>query len=225
MYYLQLKNSSQLFMQGKKKLVCGCVVLTNTYNSGAPFLKQAQILIANKYGNSFIFQRGLDRKERYHLEGRLVSDCIYDMLLFRDIRQRMFGGNIRLMFIDDHENKTDFCSFYRAILGAQVIKTFSRPETSSGITATSVYDYTADKRMIGPPLPAMEIKLLDYKEFTAEDLPNPRGEIQVRGNNVFVGYWNDMDTLLDVIHPDGWFTTNMIGELSPNGSFIMLGYK
>lgn len=184
-----------------------------------------QLLIANKYGNSFIFQRGLVRKERYLGEGRLVSDCIYDMLLFRDIRQRMFGGNIRLLLIDDQENKSDYCSFYRAVLGAQVIKTLSRAETSSGITAISVYDYTADKQLIGPPLPVMEIKLSDYENYTAEDLPNPRGEIQVRGNNVFVGYWNNIEALLDVVHPDGWFTTNMLGELLPNGSFILLGSK
>ncbi|KAG2198959.1 hypothetical protein INT47_013143 [Mucor saturninus] len=196
------------------------------YASGAPFLKQVRILIANKYGNSFIYQRGLKRKDRYHREGRLVSDCIYDMLVFRDIRQRMFGGNIRLLLIDDDQNMSDDASFYRAILGAQVLKTFSRAETTSGMTATSVYDYTSDKRLIGPPLPVMEIKLSDHEEYTAEDLPNPRGEIQVRGHNVFAGYWNDdKDTLLDVVHPDGWFITDMIGELLPNGSFRLLKSK
>ncbi|KAI7894121.1 uncharacterized protein EV154DRAFT_600251 [Mucor mucedo] len=196
------------------------------YASGAPFLKQVRILIANKYGNSFIYQRGLKRKDRYHREGRLVSDCIYDMLVFRDIRQRMFGGNIRLLLIDDDQNMSDDASFYRAILGAQVLKTFSRAETTSGMTATSVYDYTSDKRLIGPPLPVMEIKLSDHEEYTAEDLPNPRGEIQVRGHNVFAGYWNDdKDTLLDVVHPDGWFITDMIGELLPNGSFLLLKSK
>lgn len=199
------------------------------YNSGAPFLKQAQKLIANKYGNSFIFQRGLDRKDRYHREGRLVSDCVYDMLIFRDIRMKMFGGQIRMLFMDDDNsdnNKVDLASFYRAVLGAQVPKTFSRPETSSGMTATLVFDYTADKRLIGPPLAAMTIKLSDYKEYTAEDKPNPRGELKVRGNNVFVGYWNDSTNMfLDIVDPDGWFSTGIIGELLPNGSFMLLGSK
>lgn len=148
------------------------------------------------------------------------------MLVFRDIRQRMFGGNIRLLLIDKDQDNSDDASFYRAILGSQVLKIFSRTETSSGITATSLYDYTLDHRLIGPPLPVMEIKLTDHEEYTADDLPNPRGEIQVRGHNVFAGYWNDdKNTLLDVLHPDGWFITNMIGELLPNGSFILLKSK
>jgi long-subunit acyl-CoA synthetase (AMP-forming) len=194
--------------------------------SGGPFLKQAQKLIANTYGNSFLFQRGLNRKDSYHKEGRLVTDCIYDMLVFRDIRQRMFGGKIRLLFMDDDEvPKTDLSSFYRAILSAQVIKTFSHPETSSSMTATLIYDYAHDKRVVGPPLACMEIKLTDAEKegYTAEDLPNPRGEIKVRGHNVFVGYWNDMSTSMDKIDPDGWYSTGMIGEALPNGSLMLLG--
>jgi long-chain acyl-CoA synthetase len=206
-----------------------CNTLTLFSTSGAPFLKQAQKLIANKYGTSFIFQRGLDRKDRYHREGRLVSDCVYDMFLFRQIRMSMFGGQIHTLFMDDDDsptNKVDLASFYRAVLGAQVIKTFSRPETTSGMTATMIYDYTADKRIVGPPLAAMEIKLSDHKEYTAEDNPNPRGEVKVRGNNVFAGYWDDTErTRMDLVDPDGWFSTGMIGELLPNGSFMLLGPK
>lgn len=196
--------------------------------SGAPFLKQAQKLIATKYGNSFIFQRGLNRKNRYHREGRLVADCIYDMLVFREIRSSMFGGHIRTLFLDDDNsdiNKVDLATFYRAVLGAQVVKTFTRPETSSGITATVVYDYTLDQRLVGPPMTAMEIKLVDHLEYTAEDSPNPRGEVKVRGGNVFAGYWNNMDAYLDVVDADGWFSTNIIGELRPNGCFVLLGPK
>jgi long-chain acyl-CoA synthetase len=198
------------------------------FDSGESFLKQVQKLIVNTYGNSFLFQRGLDRKERYHKEGRLVSDCIYDMLVFRDIRQRLFGGKIRLLFMDDDQMpKTDLCSFYRAILGVQVIKTFSHPETSSSMTATLFYDYAHDKRVVGPPLACMEIKLTDVVEegYTAEDTPNPRGEIKARGHNVFVGYWNDLETSMDRIDPDGWYSTGVIGEILPNGSIMVLGPK
>lgn len=142
------------------------------------------------------------------------------MLVFRDIRQSMFGGKIRTLIIDD--DTTDLCSFYRAILGSQVLKTFSRAETSSGMTSTTFYDYTQENRVVGPPLGSMEIKLVDDQQYTAEDLPNPRGKILVRGHNVCIGFWNDMDTWLDTVDPDGWFNTQMIGEILPNGTFILL---
>lgn len=193
--------------------------------SGGPFLKQVQKLILGKYGNSFLFQRGLDKKDRYHKEGRLVSDCKYDMLVFRYIKQQLFGGNIRMLYMDNDDiPKADLGSFYRSILGVQVLKTFSRPETSSSMMTTVVFDYALDKRAVGPPLASIHVKLVDKgKEgYTAENLPNPRGEIYVGGSTVFAGYWNNSAATMDAIHPDGWYSTGMVGELLPNGSILLL---
>ncbi|EPB91597.1 hypothetical protein HMPREF1544_01519 [Mucor circinelloides 1006PhL] len=195
------------------------------YASGGPFLKQVQKLILGKYGNSFLFQRGLDKKDRYHTEGRLVSDCKYDMLVFRYIKQQLFGGNIRMLYMDNDDiPKADLGSFYRSILGAQVLKTFSRPETSSSMMTTVVFDYALDKRSVGPPLASIHVKLVDKEKegYTAENLPNPRGEIYVGGSTVFAGYWNNSTATMDAIHPDGWYSTGMVGELLPNGSILLL---
>lgn len=63
-------------------------------------MEQVKDLIETRYGNSFLFRRGLDKKKAYFEEGRLVTDSKYDMLVFRDIRQKLFGGNLRLVLID-----------------------------------------------------------------------------------------------------------------------------
>ncbi|KAI8646630.1 hypothetical protein BD408DRAFT_409991 [Parasitella parasitica] len=195
------------------------------YASGAPFLKQVQKLIVNKYGNSFLFKRALDRKDRYHKQGRLVSECIYDMLVFRDIKMHLFGANIRMLYLDDDDTpKSDLGSFYRSVLSVQVLKTFSRPETSSNMMTTSVFDYALDKRVVGPPLASIHAKLVDVEKegYTAEDLPNPRGEIYVCGDTVFAGYWNNVPATMNVKRSDGWYATGVIGELLPNGSILLL---
>ena len=72
--------------------------------SGAPFLTQVKENIEKRYGNSFLFRRGLDKKKAYFEDGRLVEDSKYDMLVFRDIRQKTFGSNIRLLLIDNGNN-------------------------------------------------------------------------------------------------------------------------
>lgn len=44
---------------------------------------------------------------------------------------------------------------------------------------------------IGVPQPIVEMKLVDvpHMNYTANDKPNPRGEICVRGDNCFIAYY------------------------------------
>ncbi|KAI9025036.1 hypothetical protein CLU79DRAFT_700229 [Phycomyces nitens] len=195
--------------------------------SGPRFLHQVKEVIESSYGNSFLFRRGFNKKLECFKEGRLVNDSKYDMLVFRDIRQTLFGGNLRVVFIDNDDNTEPIAPFLRAVLGVQVLKTFNRTETSGTMTASMFYDYNADPAACGAPLPCNELKLTDLTEngYTAEDKPNPRGEIWIRGNNVFSGYWNDPTSTSDVMDADGWFMTGIVGEVFPNGTVKLLGRK
>ena len=89
---------------------------------------------------------------------------------------------------------------------------------------TVVFYYALDKRIAGPPLASIHAKLVDMEkeEYTAEDFPNPRGEIHVCGNTMFAGYWSNLPLTLDAIHPDGCYSTGMVGEIFPNGSILLL---
>lgn len=91
---------SQPFMQGTMTNGMFDNILTISC-SGAPFLAQVKETIEARYGNSFLFRRGLDKKKAYFEEGRLVTDSKYDMLVFRDIKQKTFGSNIRLVIMDN----------------------------------------------------------------------------------------------------------------------------
>ena len=50
---------------------------------------------------------------------------------------------------------------------------------------------------IGPPLPGIEVRLVDTDE--RDVLEGDPGEIQVRGPNVFAGYWEDADATARVL--------------------------
>ncbi|KAG0737272.1 hypothetical protein G6F16_010919 [Rhizopus arrhizus] len=196
--------------------------------SGSWFLKQVKQLIESYYGKSFLFKRGYDVKKEYLKEGRLVGDCKYDTLVFRSAHQNLFGGNLRLIYIDNDDNTDlELTTFLRIVLSTQVIQTFSLPETTSTIVASMFYDYNTAPEARGAPLPCNEVKLVDLQErsLTAEDKPNPRGEIWVRGNNVFSGYYKDEQATSDVLDSDGWFTTGYLGEILPNGALKVLEKK
>jgi long-chain acyl-CoA synthetase len=63
-------------------------------------------------------------------------------------------------------------------------------ETIATTTKSWPGDTTASGT-VGPPQPVNEVKLMDVPSmgYTSEDKPNPRGELCVRGLNVFAGYY------------------------------------
>ncbi|EPB81223.1 hypothetical protein HMPREF1544_12064 [Mucor circinelloides 1006PhL] len=198
------------------------------FASGPAFLHQVKQLIESRYGKSFLFKRGFSIKEGYLKESRLVDDCKYDMLVFRDIRKSLFGGNLRLVYVDNDDNADPALAiFLRAVLSVQVLQAFNTTETTSSITASMFYDYNAIPEAKGAPLPCNEVKLIDVPELSlhAEDSPNPRGEIWVRGNNVFGGYYNDEAATSEVLDADGWYATGYLGEALANGTFKVIGKK
>lgn len=198
------------------------------FASGSSFLNNVKQLVSSRYGQSFLFKRGYDVKKEYLKESRLVNDCKYDMLVFRDIRQTLFGGNLRLICIDnDDHDDPELATFFRIVFSTQVLQTFNLTETSASLTASMFYDYNANPNAKGAPLPCNEIKLIDVVERSlgADDKPNPRGEIWVRGNNVFKGYYNDASATADVLDADGWFMTGYLGEIFPNGTLVVIGRK
>ena len=92
-------------------------------------------------------------------------------------------------------------------------------EASPVVTTTAV---AAKPRpgSIGPPLPGVEVRLVDVDGNDVLD--GDPGEILVRGPNVFAGYWDDPDATARVLGADGWLHTGDIGVADDDGwlSFV-----
>ncbi len=70
---------------------------------------------------------------------------------------------------------------------------------------------------VGSALPGIELRLVEESGRAAE--PGDPGEIQVRGDNLFSGYWPDGSDGPDA---EGWFSTGDVGLLDPHGELFLV---
>ena len=78
---------------------------------------------------------------------------------------------------------------------------------------------------VGPALPGVGVRAVDYSA-SATGAPCAAGEIgniEVRGPNVFAGYWRMPEKTQEEFTPDGWFKTGDVGKIEADGYIAIVG--
>jgi len=150
-----------------------------------------------------------------------------DALVFSKIRARL-GGRVRLIISGSAPLSEELQRFLMVCFGCAVIQGYGLSETCACDTVQlpaecSVYNVGN----VGRPTPCNEIKLLSVNDmnYSPLDLPLPRGEIAIRGPNVFAGYYKEEDKTKEVMTEDGFFRTGDIGQWNKDGSLSIIDRK
>ena len=70
---------------------------------------------------------------------------------------------------------------------------------------------------VGVPFPSTEIRVVDPADPTEDRPQGERGELLIRGPQVFQGYWGRRSETTATLLPDGWLRTGDIAEVSDDG--------
>ena len=70
---------------------------------------------------------------------------------------------------------------------------------------------------VGVPFPSTEIRVVDPEDPTVDRPRGERGELLIRGPQVFSGYWQQPEETARVLLPDGWLRTGDIVVVDPDG--------
>jgi len=111
-------------------------------------------------------------------------------------------------------------SEWQARTGHAVLERYGMTET--GMNTSNPYDGPRVPGSVGPPLPDVEIRIA-HPETGA---PIPQGEIgmiEVKGPNVFKGYWRMPEKTAAEFRPDGFFITGDLGVIDENGYVSIVG--
>lgn len=87
--------------------------------------------------------------------------------------------------------------------------------TEASPVVTSPRGTDAPISSIGIPVPGLELRIVDSEGDDV--LVGDPGEIQVRGPNVFKGYWHDEDATAAVFTDDGWLRTGDMALVDDDG--------
>jgi long-chain acyl-CoA synthetase len=132
----------------------------------------------------------------------------FDQTLFANVRAA-FGGRLREAVTGAAPIAKEILEFFWAC-GVPVMEGFGMTETATAATVSTPENHKFGT--VGRALPGVEIRIADD------------GEILIKGQNVFQGYWRNDDASFGAV-VDGWLHTGDLGSLDEDGYLSITGRK
>ncbi|MCL4288715.1 MAG: long-chain fatty acid--CoA ligase [Thermoleophilia bacterium] len=135
--------------------------------------------------------------------------AVADRLVLRKVRAR-FGGELRLAVSGGAPLAAEVAELFHAV-GIPVLEGYGLTEctTASHMNVPGSYRFGT----VGLPLGGIEARL-------AGD-----GEVLLRGETVFAGYWQDEKATREAVTADGWLLTGDVGSLDEDGFLTIVDRK
>jgi long-chain acyl-CoA synthetase len=172
---------------------------------------------AHADGRGAIFDRAVDTAVAYSESldsggpGLMLRarHAVFDRLVYGKLRAAL-GGRCDAAISGGAPLGARLAHFFRGI-GVTIYEGYGLTETSPAAAVNTSEHIRVGT--VGRPLPGVTIRLGDD------------GEIGVRGDLVFRGYWNNPQATAEVLDGEGWFHTGDIGALDTDGYLKITGRK
>ena len=107
---------------------------------------------------------------------------------------------------------------FQARTGHRILERYGMTETN--MNTSNPYEGERRPGTVGPALPGVELRIMG----AGGPLPDGAiGMIEVRGPNVFQGYWRMPEKTAEELRPDGWFITGDLGMRDADGYVTIVG--
>ncbi len=142
---------------------------------------------------------------------RLLGDARFTRELARHMR--LFVSGSAPLLAETHVQ-------FEERTGHRILERYGMTETN--MNTSNPYDGERRAGTVGFPLPGVELKITDSQ--TGETLPQGEiGEIEVRGPNVFRGYWQMPEKTAEELRSNGFFITGDLGQIDQDGYVSIVG--
>ena len=147
---------------------------------------------------SEVDRRSADGSDRWAVEADVLAD----------LRQNLLGGRFVSAMTGSAPISTDMKAFVESLLDIHL---------TDGYGSTEAGAVFVDGQVQRPPV--IDYKLVDVPElgYFSTDRPHPRGELLVKSETLFPGYYKRPEVTADVFDADGYYRTgDVVAELGPD---------
>ena len=181
------------------------------------------INVALLSGCALIFLPKFDADSVIRLLGRATAmmgvPTFYTRLLAEPRLTRALCAGIRLFVSGSAPLLAETHAAWQARTGHVILERYGMTETNMNCSNP----YAGDRRAgtVGPALPGVEVRVCD-----AAGAEMPRGQVgvlEVRGPNVFQGYWQMPDKTREELRANGFFITGDLAVMAVDGYVNIVG--
>lgn len=184
------------------------------------FVAVHPILLA---GARLLFQRRFDPKAVLGAMPRATAlmgvPTFYVRLLAEAGLSKEAVRGMRLFVSGSAPLLLDTFAEWQSRTGHTILERYGMSE--AGMITSNPYEGERRGGTVGFPLPGVSVRVVG-----ADDRPLGAGEpgaVQIRGPNVFAGYWRMPEKTREEFTADGWFRTGDVGQWSEDGYLSIVG--
>jgi len=138
-----------------------------------------------------------------------VRHRLADRLVYSKVKERL-GGRIRICVSGGAPLAKEIIEFFHAI-DILILEGYGLTECTTAATVNRPTQFRFGT--VGPVLPGVEVRL-------AED-----GEVLIKTNTIFGGYFKDEEATREVLPGDGWLRSGDVGDLDEDGYLTITDRK
>ncbi len=132
--------------------------------------------------------------------------------------QEKFGGRLRIA-ISGGGSLPPYLDEWIDAIGIRIVNAYGMTECAPAIAGRALNCLTFGT--LGPPITGTELRIVDEQ---GRELPaGAEGEIQLRGEQVFPGYYQNDEENAKAFTEDGFFKTGDLGKLTLSGELVITG--
>lgn len=176
-------------------------------------------------GGSMLFLSKFDADEVIRLLPRATVmmgvPTFYTRLLQHAALTRDLVTNVRLFVSGSAPLLAETHREFQSRTGHAILERYGMSETL--MNTSNPYRGERIPGSVGPPLPGVEVRITDAESGAVLGQPEAIGMIEVRGPNVFSGYWRMPEKTAAEFRPDGFFITGDLGKRDARGYVYIIG--